>query len=288
MYLQHWGLRVEPFDQRMGADWFVPTLFHQEALARLHFLAENRRPLGFMAGPAGCGKTTVLETFAQRMRAAGAAVATIGLRSLMEEEVLTAAAAGLGELVDAKADARSLWRTLAGRLTALRIERQTTLILLDDAEGGFAFGRRVVERLLAANGGPPRHTVVLSGVETDLRAFGRDLLERADLRIDVPPLAPPETADYVLQRLTLAGASRAIFEFAGLEEIARLSGGVPRRINQLAQLCLVAGAASGAETIEAALVVDVYEEMQPFARSLSSRQTAAVPSGWSDSEAKAD
>lgn len=280
MYLQHWGLRAEPFDQRMGPDWFVATPVHQEALARLHYLAENRRPLGFMSGPAGSGKTTVLEAFAQRMRAAGAAVAMIGLRSRMEEEVLSAVATGLGELVNPEADARRLWRSVAGRLAALRIEQQTTLILLDDAEGGFAFGRRIVERLLTATAVPPRHTVVLSGVEGDVRAFGRELLERADLRIDVPPLAGPETADYVLQRLTLAGASRAIFEFAGLEEIARLSGGIPRRINQLAQLCLVAGAASGAETIEASLVSGVFEEMQPFAGPLSSRHPAAHPAGW--------
>lgn len=286
MYLQHWGLRAEPFDNRCAPELFVGTPVHQEALARLHFLAENHRPLGFMAGPAGAGKSLVFNVFARRMRRIGAQAAIVSLQGLLEEEALAAIAAGLGELVEPAATSRSLWRTIQQRLEALRLEQQSTFILLDDAEGGFAFGRRLVERLLPAGTAiDSRHTVVLAGADADLRSYGRDLLERADLRIDLPPLSNAETADYVAQRLSQAGASRSVFEYGALEELARLSSGIPRRINQLAQLCLVAAAAQGAETIESGLPTSVFEELRPFAAPAHTRHASAVANGWTVSVA---
>jgi general secretion pathway protein A len=72
-----------------------------------------------------------------------------------------------------------------------------------------------------------------------------------------------ETADYIRLRMTEAGCSRTdVFDAGALREIHRYSGGVPRKINVLADHCLVAGFAAQAAVIPADLVASVAEELQ--------------------------
>lgn len=43
MYQAHWGLRESPFRGLLDPKFFYQSPTHEEALARLHFLVEQRR-----------------------------------------------------------------------------------------------------------------------------------------------------------------------------------------------------------------------------------------------------
>ena len=75
MYPSHWGLQASPFRGCLDARSFYQSPTHDEALARLFFLVEQRRRLGLLMGPAGSGKSLLLEVLAQQLRRAGHAVA---------------------------------------------------------------------------------------------------------------------------------------------------------------------------------------------------------------------
>ena len=85
--------------------------------------------------------------------------------------------------------------------------------------------------------------------------------DRLAIRAMLHSLSADETARYVRFRLEVAGARRAMFDAAALEEIAQLSGSVPRRINRLADLALLVGYADGRQQLTAADVANVSDEL---------------------------
>src|SRR5262249_35200109 len=133
MLRKHWGLRDSPF--RPAIDWrhFFPSPTHEEALARLEFLLADHRRLGLLFGPAGCGKSLVLDVFSRRVRRRGTQVANLSLLRADLREFLWLAAAELGINPDRDDDPFCLWRGILDRLTENRYQQLDTVLLLDDA-----------------------------------------------------------------------------------------------------------------------------------------------------------
>src|SRR5437762_9814760 len=87
MYLKHWALREAPFPQHREVRFFHQGPPQEEALARLRFLADGRR-LGLLLGEAGCGKSLLLEVFAQELHRRNCQTAMISLYGLDSRELL--------------------------------------------------------------------------------------------------------------------------------------------------------------------------------------------------------
>ena len=68
-----------------------------------------------------------------------------------------------------------------------------------------------------------------------------------------------ETADYVGVGLARVGRLDKTFTDDAYEAICQLTRGVPRAINQLAEICLVGGAAEGLKVIDGSFVEAVRE-----------------------------
>lgn len=262
MFRKHWQLRESPF--RGTLDWrrFFASPTHDEALARLHFLVEERRRLGLLLGADGCGKSLVLEVFARRLRRSGAQVANVNLLGLDLREFLWLTAAELGINPDRRDDPFRLWRSVLDRLTENRYQQLDTVLLLDDAnEATTAVLDHVVRLAQFDSTSTGRLTVVLAANENAVGRLTPRLLELADLRIDLDPWEPADTVQYVTAALTQAGAASAIFTDEALHRLHDLSDGMPRRVNQLANLALLAGAGRGLKQIDVELVDSTYQEL---------------------------
>ena len=61
MYLDHWQLTSRPFDPCGDRAGFYPCEAQEAALLKLRYAAENRRSAALLAGPAGVGKTTLVQ-----------------------------------------------------------------------------------------------------------------------------------------------------------------------------------------------------------------------------------
>ena len=196
MFHKYWGLRESPF--RPALDWrrFFPSPSHEEALARLDFLFDQGRRLGWLFGPTGCGKSLVLEVFARKIRRGGAQVANLSLVGADLHEFLWLLAAELGTNPDRSEDPFRLWRGILDRLTENRYQQLDTVLLLDDTQQAQANVLEHVTRLaqleVKGSGGL---TIVLAADRAH-RLPGR-LLELAELRIDLEPWEPADTIEYV-------------------------------------------------------------------------------------------
>ena len=90
---------------------------------------------------------------------------------------------------------------------------------------------------------------------------GEAFRQRVGVAYHLGPLDSAETARYLAHRLAVAGRRDPLFQPGAVEAIHRLSGGLPRRVNQLAAGALLEGFARGADTLSADVVEAVGEDM---------------------------
>ncbi|HEY2759432.1 MAG TPA: AAA family ATPase [Pirellulales bacterium] len=255
-------MQESPF--RGTLDWrrFFAAPTHEEALARLHFLVDEARPLGLLLGPAGSGKSLVLEVFARRLLRAGAQVANLNLSGLDLHEFLWLIAAELGINPDRREDSFRIWRGILDRLTENRYQQLSTILLLDDVDEAAPTVLDHVARLTQINNTPRgRLSIVLSASTSALRRLTPRLIELAELRVDLEPWEPTDTVQYVRGALVQAGADAPVFSDEALERLHDLSGGIPRRVNRLANFALLAGAGRELNEIDVDTVEGAHLEL---------------------------
>lgn len=262
MYESYWGLSDTPFRARVDRRFFFESPTHEEALARLHFLVDQRRRLGLLLGAQGSGKSVLLDVFADEIRASGRPVAKLGLTGVGADEFLRLVAAGLQISVDRGLSHHALWQTLADRLAEFRYQELETVVLLDDADAAEDEVAAQICRLAQLESLPEsRLTIVLSGREERIGRLGSTLLELAELRVDLEPWEPNDTADFVHTLLSRAGRDDPLFADPAVLRLHELGGGVPRRISQIADLALLAGAGRNLDRIDADTVESAFEEL---------------------------
>jgi general secretion pathway protein A len=257
MYQAYWGLQQSLFTAAAARKSLATSPAHNEALARLDFLRESKCPFGLLLGAAGSGKSTVLAEFAERAGRRGDLVALASVSGSDESTVIAALALGLG--FEGEGSVATQWRRCMDRLDEVKLENLTALVLLDDLDRAAPAALAVVERLLAAPGAPL--TIVATARPETARRIGPRLLEQTALRIDLSPWNETETREYLTTSLTNAGRSQPAFDDGAARRLFELSGGAPRKVNQLAQLALLAGAGQKLVQIDRDTIDAVQEEL---------------------------
>ncbi len=262
MYQAQWGLRASPFRGCLDPQAFHQSPTHEEALARLSFLVEQGRRLGLLIGPSGSGKSLVLEVFADQLRRQGWPVAKFSLLAVEPAEMLGMLADQWGLNPEPSASMAWLWRAIGDRLIEYRYQQLETVVLLDDADQA---GREVLEhvaRLARFDRSPEtKLTIVLAGRNEGMARLWPPLLELADLRIDLEPWQRADTEEYIGAALSQAGCHRPVFAEPALDRLHELAHGIPRRVSQLADLSLLAGAGAELDQVDAGVVESVYQEL---------------------------
>jgi MSHA biogenesis protein MshM len=262
MYQAHWGLEETPFRTQVDPRSFYQSPTHEEALARLHFLIEHRRRLGILIGPHGSGKSLLLEIFAGQLRQAGEPVANVNLIGIEGPELPWILAGQLNLNPSRGLGPPVLWRMVTDRIAEYRYQQLGVVMFFDDADQADRQVLTQVARLAHSNCSPDsRLTMVLAGREEQMGRLGDSLLELAELRIDLGPWGREDTENYVQAALAQAGRKEPLFEGPALQRLHELSHGIPRWINQLADLALLAGAGRNLQEIDANTVESVYHEL---------------------------
>lgn len=263
MYEQHWGLRQPPFRNLLDPRRYFPGAPHEEALARLNFLVEQHWRLGLLQGEAGSGKSLVLQVLASQLRRQGLAVAQLNLRGLDAREFLWRLSASIGLNPEVAPSPLGLWQQLDDQLTFFRYQQRKAVIILDGFETAARTVLPFVSRLVRLEALPGlRLSVIIAQPEQPRSSLtARDLLRLTDLRIELAPFTQDETEQFVQQALARAGCTRTVFTESGIVRLYELSQGLPRRVNQLAELALVAGAGQELHRIDAETVESVFLEL---------------------------
>lgn len=262
MYLKHWGLRRRPFDHGRSPSLYYPTETGEEALARLRYLTAQPNAVGLLLGDSGSGKSLLLESLAAELRRSGQQVFKANLLGLGTQEFFWLAAADLGLNPSQSATAFELGLAIADRLAVNRWQRLQTVFLLDDADEAGSEVLAQVTRLLQYDAtGQSRACLVLATRGDRVANLGRRLLDLVDLRIEIEPWRPDETAAYIRQALARAGRTHGTFTADALARLHEVAAGAPRRVQTLADLALLAAAADQLPLVDAQTVENVYLEL---------------------------
>ncbi|MBI3088633.1 MAG: AAA family ATPase [Candidatus Omnitrophica bacterium] len=265
MYTEYWQLQCLPFENTPDPRFFYQSPQHQEGLARLSYVVESRKGAGMLSGVFGCGKTLLARALFAQLSAARHRMVYLANPLMSEVELLHAVARKLNvpNLPDRRSDVL-VDVLLDGIGRALRDndrDGKQTLVVVDEAH--LIHEEQVLEelRLLLNFQEEDRFllTLILMGQPElkDVIDRHKPLAQRICMGYHLTPFSKPETAEYTRHRLTVAGAAQpTLFTERALALLHDSSGGIPRRINQLADLALLAGMGKGAKQVDEALLQD--------------------------------
>jgi general secretion pathway protein A len=266
MYEAHWQFAARPFDHTADARFYYPGESQQGALLKLRYAIEMRQPAALLAGPAGVGKTTLVQTLLRQCGEGLSPRLSIVFPQLPGEQIVSYLAGQLSEgfTLPAETSEQSL-RRLESVLKDNARAGKHALVIVDEAHLLADYGGLETIRLLLnlQYDGRPVATIVLIGQTGLLVAIERcpALEERMSVKCLLRRLTQTETFAYIQHRLQAAGSTRQIFSDAALEAIHQHALGVPRRINRLCDLALLVGFAEEASTIDAAQIESISEEL---------------------------
>ena len=225
----------------------------------MQFLVQQRRRLGLLLGSPGAGKSLLLRVLKRDLELAGAKVALASLLGIAADEFAPLICDAMRLNTPGGSTA---WQTIAVHIAENRIQQLSTVVLLDDADAPSRALRDQIARLVqldAANAS--RLTILLALGADGLPSLGSRLLELAELRIDLEPWSLEESTGYLRDALAKAGSTRSIFTDAAMHRLYEIGEGLPRRIKQVADLSLLAGAGQQIEEIDAGTVEAATQEL---------------------------
>jgi len=250
LYLEHYGLSRKPFAKTPDPAFLFPSERHAEALARLSH-AVDEREVAVLTGEIGAGKTlltrALVEAFADRCR-----FSFVIHPALPPAQLLAAVADGFG--LSAPRRKADVFTSLARHVAKVDGEGRFAVVVIDEAQllpaGAFDELRlltnvcaddRALLGLLLVGQPELRERVTERG--------GAAFAQRVGVAYHLGPLRAEETARYVEHRLAVAGRSERLFTGEGLAALHRLSGGIPRLVNQYAASALLEGFARDCELL---------------------------------------
>ena len=85
--------------------------------------------------------------------------------------------------------------------------------------------------------------------------------QRVSMKAHLNPLTFEETQGYILHRLKIAGTDQKLFTNQAMELIHQNTGGIPRRINRLCDISLLAGFSKKSKQIDRDMIEEETQAM---------------------------
>ncbi|MBI4611304.1 MAG: AAA family ATPase [Candidatus Rokubacteria bacterium] len=257
MYEAYWGLSRAPFQNVPDPAFFCPLPVHLEVLGRLPYVVDHGKGAALLTGEVGCGKSTLGRVFLSQLDASKYDVGLVINPALAGRDLLHEIALQLG--LSRPSPHRSvLLRALADHLLANAERGAATVLIVDEAQT--IADEAVFEdlRMLLNFQLNDRYllSLILLGLPELRTRLARlpSLNQRIAFRLNLSFLNPEETAFYITFRLKKAGATAPIFTDQAMDLVYRETGGIPRSINNLCDLCLYDGWKRRAEAVDASVV----------------------------------
>jgi general secretion pathway protein A len=257
MYKDYWGLMIMPFENTPNPHFFYHSGQHEEALARMLYTVQRRKGCAMLTGVFGCGKTAIGQVLAEELMKEKYKTAFITNPRLDDIEFLRMITylLGISNPATRKADILiSLNEVLLNNMK----EGKETVIIIDEAhsierdeifeELRLLLNFQLKDRFLL--------TLLLFGQPELNKKIEqhRQFEQRINIKCHLGSLDFSDTAGYIRHRLDVAGASRQLFKEEAVKLIFEYSGGIPRRINRLCDICLLNGFSKGVSLIDETIV----------------------------------
>ena len=242
-YLANLGLLSEPFANTPSGHFFYAGADGEQRLDLMHHLAPYS-PLLVIIGEPGIGKTALMHQFAARAKDNWRIVEVTARADMDRDDLMGVVSEALGVPSQSQIDPNTQYLAVVAQLRALRQTAQIPILLIDDAQNLNASLLELLHKLCSENDDGHILSVILFGTPQLQTMWSKQALMPLAARVthtfEVPPYTEEETARYIRHRLRAAGASDdGPFDSVAINKIHAASGGIPLRINKLAQEILM-------------------------------------------------
>lgn len=267
MYESHFGFSGSPFQLNPDPAFYFNSKGHSRAMGYLQYGVMQGEGFIVITGEIGAGKTTLLRTLLEGLDRQKVLAAQIVSTQLESGELLQAIITAFGIPAQGSSKAH-LIATLEAFLTALAAQGRHALLIVDEAQN---LNERAVEELrMLSNFQLGNHALLQSflvGQPELRRLLESPQLEQLRQRViasqHLGPLGPDETQAYIEHRLRHVGwTNRPAFAPGAFDHIYAWAGGVPRRINRLANRLLLASYLEDTDLITPELVEQTALELR--------------------------
>lgn len=264
IYTTFFGLTERPFSLVPDPDFLFWTPQHRRAFSMLEYGILTRAPITLITGEVGAGKTTLLQ---QLLRSVGPEV-RVGLVSNAQGgrgELVRWVLLALGLPAPPGADYVDLFGRFQDHLIAEYAAGRRVILIFDEAQN---LAREALEELrmytnINANKDELLQLVLVGQPELRAMVHRPDMTQfaqRVVASFHLPAMTVEQVRDYVAHRLAVAGARAPVFSRAAADLIHEGSRGVPRLVNQLADLSMVYAFTKNERSVSRTTVQEVIDD----------------------------
>jgi general secretion pathway protein A len=244
MYNDFFRFRQSPFSIAPDPGFLYLSQRHREALAHLMYGLKTDGGFVLITGEVGTGKTTLIRSVIEQVPEHLDVAFVLNPRLTVTELLETLCDELHVPLDDRGRTVKHYIDRLTRYLLDSHARGRSTVVVIDEAQN---LPPVVLEQIrlltnLETNDRKLLRIILVGQPELDAvleRPDMRQLAQRITARCHLTPLDRHETRAYVAHRLALAGGHPGMFTPGALSELYRLTGGIPRLINIIADRSLL-------------------------------------------------
>ncbi len=266
MYCHYWKLNEVPFRNTPDPRFLYYTDEHEEALVRLLYVVTESRGGMLLTGEYGSGKTLLTRVFLSELNEDTFHVAFVTNPNLEPFDFLREIVYQFGQTPVQTSKVDVLHQIDHIILDCIHRNKKV-VIMIDEAQQISRKDTFEEIRLLLNFQRNDNFLIslVLIG-QPELRAKVNDipqLRQRLGIKYHLKSLNRDESCRYIDFRMKTAGGHPGIFTKEAKEAVYRASGGTPREINTICDMCLLLGYGKNAMEINPFIVQQVIKDIDP-------------------------
>jgi len=263
-YLDYFGLHQRPFTLLPDPEFLYWSPQHKRGYSVLEFGILSRAPITLLTGDIGSGKSTLLQQLLTQIEP----MVTIGVISNAQGtrgEILQWVLNALGAEFDASATYVQNFQRLQDFLVAQYAAGRRCILVFDEAQNVSREGLEELRMLTNINTNKDELIQLILVGQPELRDMinspgMKQLAQRVAASFHLGPMNGEDTEGYIRHRMKVAGGNGDEFTKEACDLIQKITGGVPRLVNQLCDFSLLYCWADEAGKITRSIVQSVVDD----------------------------